>query len=183
MALIDQRRFGSPQGLVPQATQIPIPQQAAPFQPEPFPFVGPLQQQAQPPLAAAPEQFQAPEAGQLQTPNQVSPAAGTFGLADAVARARLGEFAPVAQPSLGSLGGAGGGGFGGFSPGPSLGQVALGGFAGLPGLSRTGTGDVLTDLGKQQQADVANQQRVAASALSSLLGGGGSIGGGALAGR
>lgn len=169
MALIDQRRFGSPQGLVPQVTQIPIPPQQPPPAGGFDPFGGsPFQQ----PLPAAPQQFGAPEAGQLMAPTQVAPAGGFGGgLADAVARARLGEFAP--QPSFGGFGG---GDFAPFTPGPTLGQVGLGGFAGLPGLSRSGSGDVLLELGRQQQADVANQQQVAASALGGLLGGGGSIG-------
>ena len=157
---------GSGIGLAPPPPlNLPAPQPSAP------PLLSP------PPLAAT--QFSAPEAGQLAAPTQVSPQSASFGggLADAVARSRIGEFAPFG----GAPGGAsGGGGSGAPLPGPSLGQVNLGGFGGLPGVPRTGSGDVLLELGRQQQADVANQQQLAASVLGSLLGGGGSVGAAAI---
>lgn len=119
------------------------------------------------PTAAS--QQQAAETGPLSS---LAPVFGN--VAGGVARARLGGGAdgfsftqgaagPPAQPSLG-----GGGG------GANVGA--------LPGVGPTGSGDVLTDLGRQQQADVANQQQLAASLLGALLGGGGALGGGALAG-
>lgn len=148
----------------------------------PPPLNLPPPQLSAPTLSPAPQaapQFLAPEAGQLSAPSQVAPQSSSFGggLADAVARSRIGEFAPVAAAAGSSFGGGGGG-----APalGPTLGQVGLGGFGGLPGVPRTGSGDVLLELGRQQQADVANQQQLAASALGSLLGGGGSIGAAAI---
>lgn len=88
--------------------------------------------------------------------------------AEAIARARLGGgpggFAfPAAAPTP--------------QPGPTIGGIGGTDFGGLPGVPRTGAGDVLSLIGAQQQADVAQQRQLAADVMSSLIGG---IGGGAL---
>lgn len=110
-------------------------------------------------------------------------AASGLGAAD-VARARLGG------PRAGSGGfsfpspAIGGGGDRAPTPQPSI-ASGLGGFdaGGLPGLQSGLAGDRLVQTGLEQQADVANQQKLAASVLSSLIGGlggglGGALGGG-----
>lgn len=116
------------------------------------------------PTAASQQQAQAPPPEETGALAALAPVFGN--VAGGVARARLGGGAD---------------GFS-FTQGPTAGPIGGANIGGLPGVGPTGSGDVLLELGRQQQADVANQQQVAAAALGSLLGGGGQIGG-ALASR
>ena len=122
----------------------------------PNPLQSPVQQISSPQLQ--PLQQSSVPSQQVQTPN----------LPEQVARARLGGNAGGPQA---------GGGRASFGPGnfPGIGGVGVG--------AGGGAGQGLVSSGLQQQADVAQQRQLAASVLSSLIGGGGAIGGGALAGR
>ena len=105
-------------------------------------------------------------------PKALDALAGVFGdIAGGVARARLGgpegfSFSqgpaapPAAPPSAASAG-----------------PISLGGFGALPDVGRTGSGDVLTTLGAQQQQDVAGQRQAAAQLAGPIAGvGAGGIG-------
>lgn len=122
----------------------------------PSPLLNPVQPISSPQLQPL-QQSSVPGGGGIDTPD----------LPTEIARARLGAFAGGPQA---------GGGAASFGPGnfQGVGGVGIG--------QGGGAGQGLVSSGLQQQADVAQQRQLAASVLSSLIGGGGAVGGAAIAG-
>lgn len=117
------------------------------------------------PLLNPVQQISSPQLQPLQQSSVPRTPVDTPDLAEEVSRARLG-------PSAG--GPRAGGGAASFGPGnfQGFGRVGVG--------AGGGAGQGLVQAGLEQQADVAQQRQLAASVLSSLIGGGSSLGGAAI---
>jgi hypothetical protein len=153
--------FFGPQIAGPQPLQSQVEfNQAAPLVQQP-PGVNPTALGGPNPLQNPVQQISSPQLTPLRQSTVPSEQVRTPDLPEQISRARLGSRAggPVAAGGAVSFGPQGFQGLGGVG-------IGAGG----------GAGQGLISAGLQQQADVANQQRVAASALSALLGGG--LGGG-----
>ncbi len=155
--------FFGPQASQPLQSQIDFGQSAPLIQQQPG--VDPSQLGGPNPLQSPVQQISSPQLQPLQQSSVPSQQVQTPDLPEQVARARLGGGAGGPQA---------GGGAASFGPG---------GFQGVGGVGigqGGGAGQGLVSSGLQQQADVQQQRQLAASVLSSLIGGGSSLGAAAI---